>query len=89
MRITCIEISKFKAFYDSYRIDLTRNGKNLLLYGENGSGKSSLHQALNLMLATSSRSIPFAEHRNIFAPGSGGYIRLHLRDTSSSPACTI
>lgn len=88
MRITCIEISRFKAFYDNYRIDLSRKGKNLLVYGENGSGKSSLHQALNLILASSSESIRFADHRNIFAPGTDGSVKLHLRSAPTSPVIT-
>ena len=36
MRITEIEIKNFKAFYGTYRIDLRKSGKNLLIYGENG-----------------------------------------------------
>ena len=50
MRITEIEIKNFKAFYGTYRIDLRKSGKNLLVYGENGSGKSSLYFALKLFL---------------------------------------
>ena len=50
MRITDIEIKNFKAFYGTYQIDLRKAGKNLLVYGENGSGKSSLYFALKLFL---------------------------------------
>ena len=42
MRITKIEIKNFRAFYGAYQIDLHKAGKNLLVYGENGSGKTSL-----------------------------------------------
>ena len=48
MRIKKIEIQNFRAFYGNFEIDL--GGKNLLLYGENGSGKSSLFYALKLFL---------------------------------------
>ena len=41
MRITKIEIKNFKGFPAAYTINLRRSGKNLLVYGENGSGKSS------------------------------------------------
>jgi energy-coupling factor transporter ATP-binding protein EcfA2 len=43
-RIHTITVKNFKAFDDIYSFAL--NGKNLLIYGENGSGKSSLFWAL-------------------------------------------
>ena len=47
--ITHIEIEGFKAFPKNFKLDLG-TGKNLLLYGENGSGKSSLYYALHALL---------------------------------------
>lgn len=47
--ITQIEIEGFKAFPKNFKLDL-ETGKNLLLYGENGSGKSSLYYALHALL---------------------------------------
>lgn len=47
--ITQIEIEGFKAFPKNFKLDLG-TGKNLLLYGENGSGKSSLYYALHVLL---------------------------------------
>ncbi|WP_165157797.1 AAA family ATPase [Parabacteroides sp. ZJ-118] len=47
--ITQIEIDGFKAFPKSFSIDFNE-GKNLLIYGENGSGKSSLYYALHVLL---------------------------------------
>ena len=47
--ITQIEIEGFKAFPKNFKLDLW-TGKNLLLYGENGSGKSSLYYALHALL---------------------------------------
>jgi len=47
--ITQIEIDGFKAFPNNFSIDLNE-GKNLLIYGENGSGKSSLYYALHVLL---------------------------------------
>lgn len=44
--ITQIEIDGFKAFPENFVLDL-EGGKNLLLYGENGSGKSSIYYALH------------------------------------------
>lgn len=47
--ITKIEIDGFKAFPNNFSIDLP-DGKNLLIYGENGSGKSSLYYALHVLM---------------------------------------
>lgn len=47
--ITQIEIDGFKAFPVNFILNL-ETGKNLLLYGENGSGKSSLYYALHVLL---------------------------------------
>lgn len=47
--ITQIEIEGFKAFPKNFKLDLG-TGKNLLIYGENGSGKSSLYYALHVLL---------------------------------------
>ena len=46
MKITKIEIKNFKAFRGPDEIILGQKGQNLLLYGENGSGKTSLYKAL-------------------------------------------
>ena len=83
MRITKIEIKNFRAFYGAYQIDLHKAGKNLLVYGENGSGKTSLYQALERFLESSEGGHQFKPHQNIFN-SDDGYIKLHLRaDTQS------
>ncbi len=84
MRITKIELQNFRAFYGPYIIDLTDprhqpdpNGKNLLVYGENGSGKSSLYIALREFLFGQGRTLE--PHRNIFVDDSAvALIRLSL-----------
>lgn len=79
MRITEIEIKNFKAFYGTYRIDLRKTGKNLLVYGENGSGKSSLYFALKRFLESGDNpSHRFENDQNIFITDAG-YIKLCLR----------
>ena len=79
MRITEIEIKNFKAFYGTYRIDLRKSGKNLLIYGENGSGKSSLYFAFKLFLESGEDpSHRFENDQNIFITDAG-YIKLCLR----------
>ena len=66
MRITGVELRNFRAFYGDYHINLHKAGKNLLVYGENGSGKSSLYLALKLFLESSEGKHRFAAHQNIF-----------------------
>ena len=79
MRITEIETKNFKAFYGTYRIDLRKSGTNLLIYGENGTGKSSLYFALKLFLESSDDpSHRFENDQNIFITDPG-YIKLCLR----------
>ena len=48
MAISKIKIDGFKAF--PKEIELVLDGKNLLMYGENGSGKSSIYYALHALL---------------------------------------
>ena len=62
MKIHKIEINNYKGFYGPHSIEL--GGKNLLLYGENGSGKSSLYYALNDFFECADYDIDFAEHNN-------------------------
>ena len=83
MRITKIEIKNFRAFYGEYLIDLYKAGKNLLVYGENGSGKTSLYQALKFSLESSEGSHQFENHQNIFNSDEGS-IKLHLRTDAQS-----
>ena len=83
MRITKIEIKNFRAFYGAYQIDLHKAGKNLLVYGENGSGKTSLYQALKRFLESSEEGHQFKLHQNIFN-SDDGYIKLHLRADAES-----
>lgn len=83
MRITGIELKNFRAFYGTYQIDLHKAGKNLLVYGENGSGKSSLYLALKLFLESSEEVHQFEAYQNIFL-ADDGYIKLHLRADAHS-----
>jgi energy-coupling factor transporter ATP-binding protein EcfA2 len=44
-----ISIKNFKAYQEAIDIPFTENKKNLLVYGENGSGKSSLYEAIKVI----------------------------------------
>ena len=85
MRITDIEIKNFRAFPKTYQINLHNTGKNLLVYGENGSGKSSLYLALKYFLESSidednegNKNSEFENHQNIFTE-EPGHIKLRFR----------
>lgn len=63
-RITKLDISNFRAFFDSYEIELNK-GENLLIYGENGSGKSSLFKSVSNFLSSSrNTAYPYIKHHN-------------------------
>lgn len=51
-RITNISIDNYKAYIVKLDIPMP-NGENVLIYGENGSGKSSLYKALRYFLSSS------------------------------------
>ncbi len=76
MRITRITLKDFMAFKGECTIDL-KAGCNLLLYGENGSGKSSLFQALTCFFAPDT---PFGDHKNIFVTTDDGFVKLEIGD---------
>ena len=85
MKITNIEIKNFRAFPKPYQIKLDNAGKSLLVYGENGSGKSSLYLALKYFFESSvnedqkeSKDTEFENHQNIFTEDPG-YIKLRFR----------
>lgn len=78
MRITKIAIKDFRAFRGEYEIDLHKAGHNLLVYGENGSGKSSLFQALNLFLST--QPIEFIQHKHFRVKTDDGYVKINVGD---------
>lgn len=83
MRIAKIEIKDFRAFPGpgTYIFDLD-GGKNLLIYGENGSGKSSLFHALAEFFNLSPRAKPFADYKNIFSDSglTDGHVTVHFDD---------
>ena len=77
MRIKKIEIKDYKAFYGKHTIE--PKGKNLFIYGENGSGKSSFYYALKDFFQSSNETLNYDETENIFlteAKKGKGYIEL-------------
>lgn len=83
LRVDRITLCNFRAFGTESTpipIDLP-DGANLLVYGENGAGKSSLYLALRNFLDASASSQPklFEPYRNRFRPYDGGYVELRLK----------
>ncbi len=68
VRISRITISDFRGFPPGapYAFQL-ENGRNLLLHGENGAGKTSVFQALRLLLSPSKPPKGFTAFQHIFA----------------------
>ena len=88
MKITDIEIKNFRAFPKTYEINFHNTKKNLLVYGENGSGKSSLYLALKYFFKSSvdetnedNKNSAFENHQNIFIE-EPGHIKLRFRSDS-------
>ena len=65
-RIKKIEVNHFKGLYGEHAIDLTNSGKNLMLYGENGSGKSSIAKAIKLFFQSSVKEINVVDFEKWF-----------------------
>jgi len=63
MKIQKIEINNYKAFYKTHTIET--GSKNLFIYGENGSGKSSLYYALKDFFQSSREELDFNSVENI------------------------
>lgn len=89
MRITKIELENFRAFHNDYSIDLSKDGKNLLVYGENGSGKSSLFKALKYFLDSHRQNLNFVTFKNVFSQHENGFIKFYLREDRNSPETSI
>lgn len=64
MKIKKIEIKDYKAFYGKNEFNV--GGKNLFIYGENGSGKSSFYYALKDFFQSSTETLSYDETENIF-----------------------
>lgn len=79
-RIASIGLSDYRAFPGGppYEFKLGAEGKNLLLLGDNGSGKTSLFRALHDLMATHPPPDSFADLRHLFAPGEEGFISVQL-----------
>jgi len=92
-KIEKIQVKNFKAFSGEETFSL--NGKNLLVYGSNGSGKSSLYWALYTLLQSSEKTVDrindyfaiydendektFQSLRNIFSQEEESFVEIELQ----------
>ena len=77
MKIERIEIRDFRGFPGEYQFNLGKPGHNLLVYGENGSGKSSLFQALKRFFEADAKTNILAQ-RNEFAAVPEPSVKLEI-----------
>lgn len=73
MHITSIAINNFRAFYNQETINIPRK-HNLLVYGENGSGKSSFFRAVHDFFKSSRTDVVF--EKNTFRQGDDGSVEI-------------
>lgn len=77
-RITDIYIENFKAYKDGINISLP-NGENMLLYGENGSGKSSLFSGI-MYFFDKSNNLHLKPQVNIYSSNASSKVRMVFKD---------
>lgn len=80
-RITNISVENYKAYIQKEDIKLP-NGENLLIYGENGSGKTSLYKALFHFLESSANGAHIFE-KNCYSEVDEGKIEITYSDYES------
>lgn len=87
-RIKRISISGYRAFPpyrpNSFEVNLGNDGKNLLLYGENGSGKTSLFKALRELFSETPNELNYSDRRNIFQQENDDSVVVQL--TAGTPS---
>lgn len=69
IKIKSLELINYRFFYDKDEINnkFDFDSKNVLIYGENGSGKSSLYKALELLTKNKIEKGYFSKEKNIFS----------------------
>ncbi len=86
MKINTISLTNFRAFPGPKPVPLQLDGQNLLVYGENGSGKSSLFHALRGFFSYGPPP-DLLKQCNSFSKASIGEVRVQLEfDDQSSAA---
>ena len=87
-KINKIEITNFKAFAGE-PFTLKLNGNNLLLYGENGSGKSSIYWSLYTMLQSCLKKQDITEAGKYFDPSNPENLRNRYSNAADDSSIKI
>jgi energy-coupling factor transporter ATP-binding protein EcfA2 len=84
MRLHELHINNFKFFpkQDPNSPLLKIDGKNLLIYGENGSGKSTIYWALYTLLESAFKKNEFEVEKYFKKNGDFGLVNIHATKTS-------
>lgn len=87
LRIQRISLTDFRAFPGPAPVTFELDGKNLLVYGENGAGKSSLFHALQDFFSLQPQRT-LAEHKNVFseAPPADCKVVVEFTSDPTKPA---
>lgn len=85
MKIKTLSLTDFRAFPGPAPTTFELDGKNLLVYGENGSGKSSLFHALRGLFSYD-KPPNLLDLRNSFSGAGIGSVRVHVEFDDSSTA---
>lgn len=75
IKISSLKLTNYRFFYgdDEENNKFDFDGKNVLIYGENGSGKSSLYKAIELLTKKTIEKGYFQKEANIFVNESTDY----------------
>jgi energy-coupling factor transporter ATP-binding protein EcfA2 len=79
-RLTGVEITNYRGYLGTFRLALP-NGENVIVYGENGAGKSSLYHALKGFLEASDVDLKIADYSHRFSGGKPS-VRLEFGEQS-------
>jgi len=87
LRIKRLTLTDFRAFPGAAPTHFDLDGKNLLVYGENGSGKSSIFHALAGFFSVK-RSRNLQSHKNVFSgePATACSVSIDFNDGAPCPA---
>lgn len=78
-RIVSLKLNNCRAYSGNYDVLSLPNGENVLIYGENGSGKSSLFKAMNNYFSKSiNTALPFIKNR--YFENLEGEIKITFQD---------
>ena len=78
MKIKTLSLTDFRAFPGPAPATFELDGKNLLVYGENGSGKSSLFKALSGFFTHGHTPPKLRDLKNSFSGVSPGYVAVNV-----------